>query len=64
MKHYRAPDGYLFDYKDPHYVTIIDTDGSIIHDEEHLYAKELSLGMFDSIDLYRLVEDPHTKPVK
>lgn len=59
MKYYNAPEGYVFDYKEPRKVTIIDEDGSKIYTEEHLYANSLALGMFDSLeDNYKLVPDP------
>lgn len=59
MKYYNAPEGYVFDYKEPRMVTIIDEDGSKIYSEEHLYANSLALGLFDSFeDNYKLVPDP------
>lgn len=50
---YEAPDGYVFDYKEPRYITI---DGEQV--EDHLYCKYLVLNRRDSIDNYILVEEP------
>lgn len=58
MKCYMAPDGYVFDYKEPHIATILELDGSTSKKEEHLYVKYLSLGKFDNIDNYITVKDP------
>lgn len=58
MKHYAAPEGYVFDYKEPHYAVIKELDGSITTKQQHLYAKYLTLGHFDSLDNYTVVEDP------
>ena len=44
---YKAPEGYVYDYK------VLPEDG------EHLYANQLFLTKFDSIDNYILVEDPY-----
>lgn len=53
MTRFEAPEGYVYDYKEPKYIII---DGEQI--EEHLYAKYLCLTRLDSIDNYILVEDP------
>lgn len=53
-----APEGKLYDWAEPHMATIIDIDGNITKEEEHLYAKYLCLGRFDSIDNYKLVDAP------
>lgn len=45
MKSYTAPDGFVYDYA--------------IDKEDHLYVKYLYLTQYDSIDNYRLVEDPY-----
>lgn len=48
MTRYTAPDGYVYDYADPHY----DEEGN----EQHLLVSRLYLTNFDSIDNYKLVE--------
>ena len=61
MTTYRAPDGYVFDYKEPQFAVIKELDGSMTTIPHHLYANQLSLGRFDSLDRYTLVEDPRAK---
>lgn len=61
MTNYVAPDGYVFDYKEPRFNFIKELDGSITTTENHLYAKFLTLGKFDSIDNYIIVENPKMK---
>lgn len=58
MTAYVAPDGYVYDYLEPHIAIIIDTNGEKIETEEHLYAKYLYLGKFDDINSYKVVKDP------
>lgn len=58
MTHYVAPEGYVFDYKEPHYATIKELDGTLSIIEQHLYAKHLTLGHFDSLDNYTVVKYP------
>lgn len=58
MRKYIAPEGKVYDWKIPHTGKIIDLDGSEIPTEEHLYAKYLTLGQYDSIDEYKLVDEP------
>lgn len=53
MTKYEAPEGVVFDWKEPHTIMI---DGQ--EQEEHLYAKYLFLTRIDSIDNYILVEEP------
>ena len=50
---YEAPEGYVYDYKEPRYITL---DGEQI--EDHLYCKYLILNRRDSIDNYKLVIEP------
>lgn len=45
---YDADDGYLFDWKEPRYIT--DENGEEV--QEHLYVKTLFIGGYDSIDNY------------
>ena len=62
MKKYEAPAGYVYDWAEPHTATIRDKDGNVVEEtQEHLYAKFLFLGKFDSIDAYVLVKDPKAK---
>lgn len=49
MTRYIAPDGYLYDWAEPHN----NSEG----EEEHLWVKQLYLTKFDSIDNYKLVQD-------
>lgn len=55
---YTAPDGYVYDYAEPRYATIINENGEKTTEQEHLYVKYLSLSASDNIDKYILVEDP------
>lgn len=61
MTNYVAPDGHVFDYKEPRLITIKELDGSTTVKEDHLYAKYLTLGRFDSIDNYIVVKDPRSE---
>ena len=56
-----ATDVYVFDYKEPQFAVITELDGSMTTIPQHLYANQLSLGRFDSLDRYTLVEDPRAK---
>lgn len=58
---YVAPDGYVFDYREPRFNTIKELDGTETKKESHLYAKYLTLGKFDSLDNYSIVQDPKFK---
>jgi hypothetical protein len=46
MIKYEAPEGFVYDYKEP-------------KDDKHLMVKYLFLSRSDSIDNYILVKDPH-----
>lgn len=46
---YVAPVGYVYDWAEPHY----NDEGEQIH----LYAKQLSVGKFDTINNYKLEEE-------
>jgi hypothetical protein len=50
---YDADDGYVFDWKEPHYV--LDEEGNEI--QEHLYAKTLFIGGNDDINNYIEVKE-------
>lgn len=50
---YIAPQGFVYDYLNPK----IDADGK----EIHLYANKISISHFDTIDNYKLVQDPKEK---
>ena len=54
LTRYDADDGYVFDWKEPHYLE--DEDGNKV--QEHLYAKTLFIGSTDSIDNYIEVQAP------
>lgn len=58
IRSYTAPDGWVYDYAEPQYITIILPDGSTEIKEDHIYAKFLRLGQFDDIKKYKLVKDP------
>lgn len=51
MTAYEAPEGYVYDYKE------------LPEGAEHLYAKYLYLTRYDSIDNYKLVEDPRNDSI-
>lgn len=61
MQHYEAPEGKVYDYAVPQYSIIIELDGSTTKEEEHLYAKYLTLSPHDDINNYKLVKDPGAK---
>lgn len=62
MTKYEAPVGYVYDWVEPHTTLIKDAEGNVVKEkQEHLYAKFLFLGKFDSIDSYTLVKDPKEK---
>ena len=50
---YDADEGYVFDWKEPHYA--VDADGNEY--QEHLYAKTLFIGATDNIDDYIEIEE-------
>ena len=58
MKSYTAPAGKVYDYASPRIITVINDAGDPERREEHLYVKYLFLGPKDSIDNYRIVDDP------
>ena len=58
MKAYEAPVGKVYDYALPHIITVINNEGISEQKEEHLYVKYLFLGPKDSIDNYKIVNDP------
>lgn len=51
---YDADEGKVFDWKDLSAHTYEDEDGNVV--QEHLYAKTIFIGEFDSIDNYVEVE--------
>ena len=53
---YDADEGFLFDWKEPHYIDVEDENGETIQKQEHLYVKTLFIGSNDSIDNYIEVE--------
>ena len=55
---FEAPEGKVYDWANLHVTTIIDKDGNKHEEQEHLYAKFLFLGTFDTIDNYILVDAP------
>lgn len=61
MTTYTAPEGKVYDWAEPHTGVIKDLDGKEIPIVEHLYAKYVTLGQFDSIDRYKLVDAPGGK---
>ena len=61
MQHYEAPEGKVCAYAEPQYSVIIELDGSTTKEEEHLYAKYLTLSPHDDINNYKLVKDPGAK---
>lgn len=50
---YEADEGYVFDWKEPHFIE--DENGKKI--QEHLYAKTLFIGGNDNIENYIEVEE-------
>ena len=55
MTAFEAPEGYVYDYAEPVYDTIITSDGEE-RVEKHMYVKYLYLGKFDDIENYKLVK--------
>lgn len=55
---FEAPEGFVYDYKEPPIAAIKDKDGNVVEEPEHLYCKKLCLGSFDYIEHYILVKDP------
>ena len=53
LTRYDADVGCVFDWKEPRYE--VDTDGNEI--QQHLYAKTLFIGAYDSIDNYIEIEE-------
>ena len=53
---YDADEGYVFDWKEPRFTTIIDEIGREVEIQEHLYAKTLFIGGNDNIENYVEVE--------
>lgn len=51
---YDADEGMVFDWREPRFT--LDEEGNEI--QEHLYAKTLFIGSFDSIDNYIEVIEP------
>lgn len=58
LTRYKAPEGMVYDWAEPHTAYITELDGSVTEHVEHLYAKYLALGRYDSIDKYIVVDDP------
>ena len=56
---YDADDGKLFDWKEERQKDLLDDNMNVIgREQEHLYAKTLFIGGFDSIDNYIEVDAP------
>lgn len=53
---YEAEDGKVFDWIDLENHQSVDEDGNVV--QEHLYAKTLFIGQFDSIDNYIEIDEP------
>lgn len=53
---YDADEGFVFDWKEPRFVTRYDENDNEYQEQEHLYAKTLFIGMNDSIENYIEVE--------
>lgn len=49
---YDADDGFVFDWKEPHYTEELNENNEVIKVQEHLYAKTLFIGGTDTIDNY------------
>lgn len=47
---YDADEGMVFDWKEPRFVE--DADGNPTEERQHLYAKTLFIGQYDSIENY------------
>lgn len=58
MRSYVAPDGFVYDWAEPHTAIIIEEDGTETEVIEHLYAKYLYLGKYDTPENYTIVPDP------
>ena len=54
IQKYVADDGFVFDWKEPRFIE--DEKGNQI--QEHLYAKELYIGAYDTIDNYIEIVKP------
>ena len=57
---YDADEGYVFDWAEPRYITVIDPETGKPTDEqiqEHLYVKTLFMGSNDTIDNYIEVKE-------
>lgn len=56
---YDADDGKVFDWKEERWKDLLDDNMNVIgREQEHLYAKTLFIGGFDSIDNYIEVDAP------
>lgn len=53
---YDADEGKVFDWKEPRFIEIYEKDELVEKKQEHLYAKTLFIGAYDSIDNYIEVE--------
>lgn len=53
---YDADEGYVFDWAEPRFNTVIDEEGKETEIQEHLYAKTLFIGPTDNIANYVEVE--------
>lgn len=49
---YDADEGYVFDWKEPRFNTVVDEEGNEIQEQQHLYAVTLFIGETDSIENY------------
>lgn len=54
---YDADEGFVFDWKEPRFMTQLDEEGKEIEVQEHLYAKTLFIGGNDNIENYIEVKE-------
>jgi len=54
---YDADEGFVFDWKEPRFITQLDEEGKEIEVQEHLYAKTLFIGGNDNIENYIEVKE-------
>lgn len=56
---YDADEGMVFDWKEPRYIEECDDEGNVINKiQEHLYAKTIFIGAYDTIENYIEVPAP------
>lgn len=49
---YDADEGFVFDWKEPRYIDIVNDAGETVKEQEHLYANTIFVGGNDTIDNY------------